>query len=316
MPPLQETTTIDWNFLVPKAEQKPVSVLFLGTSPFAVPSLERLAKDPRFRIDAVITQPDRPVGRKQVMTPPPVKVTAQQLRLPFFQPEDIGGEFPALHLPQSDFLVAISYGQILPQHVLDFPNVAPVNLHASLLPRFRGASPIQHTILAGDRETGVTVLQMTEKLDAGPILAQKHMEVLPRDTTPALHDRLATLGAELLAQTLLAPLQPRDQPAQGVTFCRKLSRRDGVVNPLTMTAEEIDRKVRALNPWPSVSFVDHGQTVKILASSLEPTATAAPFPCAGPSTLRLITVQPAGKKPMSGEEWERGRRMILAKNKK
>lgn len=286
----------------------PLRILFLGTSPFAVPSLETLAGDPHFQVDAVITQPDRPAGRKQIVTPPPVKEEALALGLPIHQPENLKRAFAALNLPRPDFLVVVSYGQILSSEILDFPTVAPVNVHASLLPRFRGASPIQHALLAGDAETGVTVQRMVRELDAGPVLAQAKIAVEPRDTAAALHDRLAAAGAALLRDTLLAPLRPVPQDEENATVCRKLTRADGLVDPRTMTAEDIDRRVRALTPWPGISFFDGGTSVKILQASLAAQEGASPLPCAQGSILYLVTVQPAGRKPMSGDAWARGRK--------
>ncbi|MFA6038865.1 MAG: methionyl-tRNA formyltransferase [Candidatus Peribacteraceae bacterium] len=287
--------------------QSPLRIIFLGTSPFAVPALRLLAKEEAFHIEAVITQPDKPTGRKQALTPPAVKTAALELELPVLQPRAIRKEFLALGLQRPDFLVVVSYGQILSQEILDFPTAAPVNVHASLLPRFRGASPIQHAILAGDAETGVTVQHMVRELDAGPILSQVKVAMDPRETAQTLHHRLATLGATLLRDTLLRPLQPSPQAREGIVPCGKLTRKDGLSDPQAMTAEEIDRKVRALNPWPGVAFTVDGKQLKVLESSLELVPGSHPLPCAGNTTLHLVTVQPAGKRPMGGAEWARGR---------
>ncbi len=286
----------------------PTRILFLGTSAFALPSLEALAGDPRFRIDAVVTQPDRPVGRKQTVTPPPVKEAALRLRIPVHQPENLSEAFGSLRLPQADFLVVVSYGQILSQDILDAPRIAPVNVHASLLPRFRGASPIQHALLAGDAETGVTVQHMVRELDAGPILGQARLAIAPRETARTLHDKLAALGASLLQETLSGPLHPVGQVEEDVVLCHKLERSDGDVDPRAMTAEEIDRRVRALQPWPGVTVSLEGERVKLLATDLFAHANSVPLPCMKDSTLHLVTIQPAGKKPMGGAEWSRGKR--------
>lgn len=286
------------------------SVIFLGTSAFAVPSLEALLRHDAFDIHLVITQPDKPVGRKQLFTSPPVKVAAEEHNVPVWQPATINKEFPhsQFAILNSQFLVVVSYGQILSPSILDWPGIAPVNLHASLLPRWRGASPIQHAILAGDSQTGVTVQRMVKELDAGPLLGQVATPVLPRDTTPLLHDRLAVLGAELLVRTLLEPLHPVDQDLSAITICHKLTRTDGIVDPATMGAEEIDRKVLALHPWPGVTLTVDGQPLKILRTEPEPQPESTPLPCAHGTSLHLVTVQPAGKKPMSGAAWARGRK--------
>lgn len=285
----------------------PLRIVFLGTSPFAIPSLQALAADGAFRVDAVITQPDRPVGRKQSLTPPPVKEAALALGLRVLQPAKIRTEWTSLGLERPAFLVVVSYGQLLPEDLLAFPQTAPVNVHASLLPRWRGASPLQHALLAGDAETGVTVQQMVRGLDAGPILSQERTPIDPRETTPLLHDRLAQMGATLLRQTLLSPLHPVPQPQGGVTLCGKLTREDGVVDPSTMTAEEIDRRIRALTPWPGVTLPLKNETLKILETSLEAEPESITVPCADGTTLHLLRVQPAGKNPMSATAWARGR---------
>jgi len=285
----------------------PLRIVFFGTSPFAVPSLHALARDPSFQVDAVITQPDKPVGRKQLLTRPPVKEAARELGLRVLQPAKIRTEWATLGLERPAFLVVVSYGQLLSEDLLAFPLTAPVNVHASLLPRWRGASPIQHVLLAGDAETGVTVQQMVRELDAGPILAQERTPLDSRETTPLLHDRLTRIGADLLHRTLLSPLHPTPQPTEGITLCGKLTREDGIVDSSTMTAEEIDRRVRALTPWPGVTLRLEKEFLKILETSLEARPESVTIPCASGSTLHLLSVQPAGKKPMSAAAWTRGR---------
>lgn len=280
----------------------PLHILFAGTPAFAVPSLEALAGNPSFTIDLVITQPDKPVGRKGIVTPPPVKVAAEKLGIPVWQPADINTETIHDSRPP-DFLVVVAYGQLLKEPLLALPKIAPVNVHASLLPRWRGASPIQHAILTGDAETGVAVQRMVKALDEGPILAQEKTKIGVRETFTELHDRLSQMGSRLLVDTLLAKSKSKPQSNEGVTVCKKLTRKNGEVNPKTMTAEEIDRKVRALNPWPGVML---DTSLKILATELQPTAGAVPLPCKDDTTVYLVTVQPAGGKPMTGEEWQRG----------
>ncbi|MBI5155766.1 S-layer homology domain-containing protein, partial [Candidatus Peregrinibacteria bacterium] len=192
------------------------------------------------------------------------------------------------------------------EQILNLPSIAPINVHGSLLPRWRGASPVEHAILAGDTETGVTVQIMAKALDAGAILASKSIRIDARETTPALKEKLSKLGADLLTETLKKPLQPSEQPAEGITICRKLSREDGIVDPAMMTAVEIDRRVRALNPWPSVTCSFSGHEIKILESSPEPRTHSIPLPCKDDTTLHLVSVQEAGKKPMQADVWKRG----------
>ncbi len=282
------------------------SIVFCGTSAFALPCLEALCADDRFRVTTVITQPDKPVGRRQVLTPPPVKTLAEKLKLPVLQPASLNTEWKELAptIGHPDFLVVVSYGQILSQEILDCAQKASVNVHASLLPKLRGASPIQHAVLLGLPETGVTVQRMVKELDAGPVLDQVGVDLQPRDTTPVLHDRLAIVGAKLLLDTLLSlPAEKPQNPAEA-TFCRKLTREDGTVNAGSMTAEEIDRRVRALTPWPGVTW----NGLKLLSTQLEPHPDAMPMECAGGTNLYVMQIQPAGKKPMTGAAYSRGLR--------
>ena len=280
------------------------SLIFLGTSTFAVPSLRALAADKQFDIQLVITQPDRPVGRKQILTPPPVKVAAQELQLNISQPDNMNAHVSRLKSQASpDFLVVVSYGQILSEDILRWPTVAAVNVHASLLPKLRGASPIQHAILEGFAETGVTVQRMVKELDAGPILTQRSVTMEKRETYATLHEKLANLGAELLTATLLLPLSEREQVAANATFCRKLTKGDGAIEEKNMTALKIDRMVRSLSPWPGVTW---GRN-KILETSLEPLPDSFPLPCDQNSILFVTKIQPSGGKPMSGAEFLRGR---------
>jgi len=284
------------------------SVFFLGTPEFAVPSLRALLASENFDVQLVITQPDKPVGRKQIVTAPPVKTIAIENGIPVFQPENLNKEWanrPVQTPP--DFLVVVAYGQILKQEVLDAPIVAPVNVHASLLPHWRGASPIQHAVLNGDHESGVTVQRIVKELDAGAILGKAVIILNERETSPALHDKLSLLGADILLKTLSEPLRPQEQVTAGVTVCKKLSRADGNVDAATMTAEEIDRTVRALVPWPGVRMTLDGEVVKILETEVHERGECFSLPCAKNSTLYITKLQAEGKKPVSGAEWKRAR---------
>jgi methionyl-tRNA formyltransferase len=278
-------------------------MIFLGTSPFAVPSLTALAADPRFEIRAVVTQPDRPVGRKQVITPPPVKVAALSLHLPVLQPENIDAIHDTLSQGgKPDFLVVVSYGQLLTERMLKIPSVAPVNVHASLLPTLRGASPIQNAILAGLPMTGVTVQRMVRELDAGPMLGSQSLPIAERETFSTLHEKLASIGASLLIRTLSAPLREQGQNEKEVTFCKKLTKADGIADRKTMDAATIDRMVRALTPWPGVTLEGN----KLIAVSLTPSEDALPLPCRDGTTLFIVTIQPPSGKPMTGKAFAAG----------
>jgi methionyl-tRNA formyltransferase len=286
------------------------TIIFLGTPDFAVPSLKALAQV--FDVLLVVTQPDKPVGRKQVLTAPPIKIAAQAFGLRLLQPTKVNEELPKLiesgEIARPDFLVTVAYGKILSQAVLDIPTKAPVNLHGSVLPRWRGASPIEHAILNGDATVGASVQIMVKELDAGPVLSAISLPLSPDDTALSLREKLSEIGAQLLVETLMQPLNPIPQDETQVTLCGKLEREDGIANAATMTAAEIDRRVRALNPWPGVLCTVEGHEVKILKASLEPYAGSVPLTCAGNTMLHLVTVQPAGKKPMSAKDWHNGLR--------
>lgn len=288
--------------------KKPLTIVFLGTSAFAVPSLQALAKDPGFSILAVITQPDRPMGRSMTLTAPPVKIEAEKLGLTVLQPEKINTALASIakKFDRPDILVVVSYGQILSDDVLAWPLKAAVNVHASLLPLLRGASPLQHAVLQGLEESGVTVQRMVKELDAGPILAQTALLLDDRETFTTLHDKLKNLGAKLLTETLKHPLRETSQDATRATFCGKLSKSDGIANPETMTAIHIDRMVRALTPWPEVSIRGN----KILETSLESQPDALTLSCANGTMLFVLRIQPAGGKPMSGADFIRGKKTL------
>jgi len=283
--------------------ESPIRVIFAGTPDFAVPSLEALVKDPQFEVMLVISQPDKPVGRKQELQATPVKACALKHGIEVVQPEDIN-LYP-LSTIHFDFLVAVAYGQILKQDILDAPQIAPVNVHASLLPQWRGASPMQSAILAGDLQTGVTIQRMVKKLDAGPILSQVVLPLEQHTTIDTLHDQLASAGAALLIDTLSKPLVENEQEEEAMSICHKLNRKMGNVDVATMNAEEIDRHVRALVPWPGVRVHLAGQEVKLLTVSLIPTEDSIPLQCKE-SELHIVRLQPPGKKPMTGLAWHRG----------
>ncbi len=280
------------------------SIVFLGTSAFAVPSLCALAENDAFEIRAVITQPDRPVGRKQVITPPPVKEEALKRQLRVLQPENINTWLhDQTELERPDFLIVVSYGQLLKDHVLAWALEKPINVHASLLPLLRGASPLQHSILLGFTETGVTIQRMVKELDAGPIIMQETVQMDARETYTSLHDRLALLGAETLQKALLSEPEEHPQDVSKVTMCSKIKKEDGIIDWKNHTADEIDRYVRALSPWPGVQTKDG---IKILETDLVHRADSIEVLCKNNTRLFINTLQPAGKKPMSGHAFSLG----------
>jgi methionyl-tRNA formyltransferase len=230
-----------------------------------VPSLRALDRAGH-RLELVITQPDRP-GHRLRLTPPPVKTAAQELGLTVFQPERVRAPEAIQRLAEAEpeLVVVVAYGQIIPPAILQLPPRGVLNVHASLLPRWRGAAPIAHAILAGDRETGVTIMQMDEKLDHGPLLAGRDTAIGEREDAAALGARLADLGADLLVDTLarLDGLQPREQDHASATLAPKLAREDGALD-WQLDAQEIDRRVRAFQPWPGVTVPFQGDRVKVL----------------------------------------------------
>ena len=230
-------------------------VLFMGTAELSCDSLRELNASPDFHVVAVVTQPDRPKGRELKLQPSPVKELALQANLPVLQPERVRSEefLEQLRGLQPDLIAVAAYGQILPQSILDLPRFGCLNVHTSLLPRYRGAAPIQWAILNGDAETGVTIMRMDAGLDTGDILTQARTPIHPEDNSETLHDRLARMGAELLVRTIpdhiAGKLTSRPQPAEGASYAPKIKKQDGHID-WTQPARVIWNRVRGLVPWP------------------------------------------------------------------
>ena len=307
----------------------PLRLVFAGTPAFAVPSLVAAAQ--RNEVVAVYTQPDRPAGRGRALQPSPVKLEALKRGLPVLQPETLKTELSrdALRALQPDLMIVVAYGLLLPQSILDIPKFGCWNVHASLLPRWRGAAPIQRAIEAGDAETGVCLMQMEKGLDTGPVLLDQRTPVGEHETSGQLHDRLATLGAQVLADglgLLRANMRavPRPQPEDGATYARKLEKAEARLD-WTQPADALARKVRAFDPWPIAEGEIAGEVVRIHgAIALDvPATTATPgavlradregidIAC-GRGALRIRSLQRAGGKTITAADYLNARRDLRA----
>jgi len=309
-------------------------IVFIGAGKIGVPTLQALLKS-EHHVAAVVTQPDKPVGRAHLVEPPPIK-KALMSGAPYASPARTGRALPILQPArmndqqaldeirtlEPDVIVVVAYGQILPRTVLEIPKIACLNLHASLVPRWRGAAPIQAAIAAGDRETGITVMYMDEGLDTGDILLQRTVDILPDDTGGSLHDRLAQIAPEILLESLvllakgIAPRIPQDNSL--TTYAPKLKREDGRID-WSEPAEMIERKIRAFNPWPGAFMKVDEQNLKIFSASVVD-LNGKPgeilirkdqlIVATGKDALALNEVQLEGKKRMSASEFLRGHRAL------
>lgn len=297
-------------------------ILFLGTPAAAVRPLELLAQDARFTMVGVVTQPDRPLGRTAVPTPPPVAQAAQRLGLPLLQPETLRDSQVVEQLValRPDVGVVAAYGEILRRNVLAIPPLGYLNIHPSLLPRYRGPAPVTAAILAGDTETAVTIIRLDSKMDSGPILAQRRIALPPGARSGPLTNDLFVLGAELLLEALPdyaageRTLQPQDH--ERATYTSLLRREDGQI-VWSHSAVQIERMTRAYDPWPGAWALWRGQMFKILAATAEPHDLGLPpgtlvlrpdgvHVATGDGTLALTLVQPAGKRPLDARAWRNG----------
>jgi methionyl-tRNA formyltransferase len=251
----------------------PLRIIFMGTAELSCASLGKISGDNNFSVVAVVTQPDKPKGRELKLTPSPVNILAGKLDLPVLQPARARDEkfIAELRELKPDLLVVVAYGQILPQSILDLPRFGCLNVHTSLLPKYRGAAPIQWAIANGESETGVTIMKMDAGLDTGPILTTRRTQILPTDDSQSLHDRLAQLGAELLIETIpdyvAGKIQPQPQPAEGSTYAAKIKKEDGRID-WNEPAEKILNRLRAFTPWPGAFTFCNGKLLKIWKASL------------------------------------------------
>ena len=298
-----------------------VNVVFMGSPEFALPSLQALAEN--YQVVGVITQPDRPAGRGRQLTPPPVKTLALSLGIEVIQPERLRQPEAQekLRAWSPDLIVVTAFGQILRQNVLDLPRFGCINVHASLLPRWRGAAPLQAALLHGDPITGATIMRMDPGIDTGPILSQCQIPILPEDTAGSLAPRLANAGAALLIDTLPAylsgRLQPQPQDDSQATYAPMLKKEQGALD-LSQSASTLVNRVRAFNPWPGTAIQWAGHPLKIHRARALSTPISVPgkhavvdgLPAiaAADGWLLLEEVQPAGKRVMSGSTFLLGAR--------
>lgn len=306
-------------------------VVFAGTPEFAKVALARLHAA-GFDIPLVLTQPDRPAGRGMKLHASPVKQFALDHGMAVAQPRSLklGGKYPedaaaaqqALKAAQADVMVVAAYGLILPQWTLDLPRLGCLNIHASLLPRWRGAAPIHRAIEAGDTETGVTIMQMDAGLDTGDMLLIERLPIAPGDTTAHLHDKLAGLGGELLLKTLAlaeqGKLVPEAQPTEGVTYAHKIEKAEAQIN-WAQPAEVIVRRIRAFDPFPGASSPLNGEVIKLWQAQAMPADTGSARPgqvlsaddqgvriACGQGQLRVTELQRAGGKRLAAADFLRG----------
>lgn len=294
----------------------------MGTPDFAVPALEKLAADKSHSVIAVFTQPDKPRGRKMILTPPDVKVCAEKLGIPVYQPASMKSDEALNSLKElnPDVIVVAAYGQILPKAVLDLPEFGCVNIHGSLLPKYRGAAPIQQSVLDGEKVTGVTTMLMDVGLDTGDILQTAETEIGENETAGELFDRLAVLGGELIIKTLEAleneSVTPQKQDDSLATHTSKI---DKSLCPLDFnkTADEVHNKVRGLNPWPVATTEISGKRFKVYSTRVselsgEPGTILSlkPFVIAcAKGSVEILELQPEGKKRMTAEAFLAGHKL-------
>lgn len=300
-----------------------MNIVFMGTPDFAVPALKAIANS-NHTVSGVFTQPDKPRGRKMIMTPPDVKVCAEEFNIPVFQPKSMKSQEALQILTdlKPDVVVVAAYGQILPQAVLDVPRFGCINIHGSLLPKYRGASPIQQAVLNGDKVTGVTTMLMNAGLDTGDILLSVKTEIGENETSGELFDRLAQLGGELILKTLDVVENGTAEPKkQDDSFATHTSKIDKSLCPIDFSKPsfEVHNKIRGLNPWPIATAKLCGKNVKIFSSRLSGLSGASGTVLSvkpliigcGEKSVEILELQPEGKKRMSASAFAAGHKISI-----
>lgn len=307
---------------------KIVRTIFIGTPTFSITALKALANDPNFEIVAVITQASKEVGRKKIITPPPIKVEAEKYKIPVLQPRKIIEVIENIKSFKPELIVVVSYGQIIPEEILKIPRYGCVNIHGSLLPKYRGAAVIQAAIINYDKQSGVTIMLMDKGLDTGPILSQLAIDLDPNETSTSLFLKLSKLGGELLIPTLKKYIQgeikPTAQDSSLASYVTTLTKKDGRIN-WEKPAFYIERFVRAMNPWPGAWTMWNGKTIKITEVEHHPHLIEQykageifldhnhmSIQC-GINALSIKRLQIEGKKEMSADEFLRGNKEIVHK---
>ncbi len=303
-----------------------IKTIFIGTPDFALPALKALTRDTDFLVKAVITQPDMPAGRKLVPTPPPVKELALRYKLEVWQPQKVIQVLDNLRELEPDVIVVAAYAQIIPEAILNLPKYGCINIHPSLLPKYRGASPVQAAILNGDEITGVTIMQMDKTMDTGPILAQDKLPIVKHETTASLLVKTAALGAKLLTPTIKqyikGKIKPQDQDNSQATYVKIFDKQDGLID-WQKSAAAIERMVRAFTPWPSAWTWVKGKQLKIVEvepmpldfDTYKPGKTfvynnSLAVQC-GQQALLIKRLKLEGKNEISGEDFVRGYKDFL-----
>jgi methionyl-tRNA formyltransferase len=298
-------------------------IVFMGTPDFSVPVLRRIIED-GYEVIGVVTQPDRPVGRKKVLTPPPVKVEALKHGIPVYQPEKIRqkDEMEKIISLNPDLIITAAFGQILPKEILEAPAYRCINVHASLLPELRGGAPIHYALIQGKKKTGITIMYMVEKLDAGDILTQVEVEISEEDNVGSLHNKLSIAGAALLSETLPklleGKLNPIPQNNDEATFAYNIKREQEKID-WSKSGEEIYNHIRGLNPWPVAFTTIDGQTLKIWRSEkvsgvksedhgiiIKNDPDGITVSTGDETAIKIKELQPSGKTKMTSEEFYRG----------
>lgn len=297
---------------------QPLRIIFMGTPAFSLPTLQTLLHSPH-QVVAVYSQPPRPSGRGHRIQKSPIHECAEAAGIPVFTPLNLKGEVEQAVFARhhADLAIVIAYGLILPQAILDAPRLGCLNVHASLLPRWRGAAPIHRAIEAGDTETGITIMKMDAGLDTGPMLLKRTLPITPQMTTSMLHDDLSTMGGELLLEAIddyaAGALLPVSQPTEGITYAHKLTREEGAID-WRSSADELMRKIQALTPRPGVWFDHNGIRLKILKANVIPDCTGEPgtvlddrltIAC-GTGALRPTILQRPGGAPLDANAFLRG----------